>query len=511
MNTVKEMVLNALINVLGPDWVTDDLSIRQAYSKDASLASVWRKHAKDPKTVPDIVALPSSTEEVQAVLRTANRWGMKVVPVTTGSNMIGLCVPQHENCIVLDLKRMNRILDVDVTNMTATVQPYVSFARLQSETMKRGLWNGGTPLAPAVVGIVTNMMFNGIWQSCLAYGAGFRSLVNLKWVTPTGDVINTGSRALPGAGNFWWHGPGPDLMGAFQFTHYGALGVFTEATIKLHRWVGGDWPNEEKVYDHPQLPANHRIYFIDFQDFRQMNEAMYQISHAGIATHLETAMDAWNAFCSQPTQALSEKVFCEGVFPKHCIYVVIAGISSPRQIEYEEKVLRLIVARCGGRFRDDLRDVLATWHGDAFRSGDTVRVTRHGGYAITRMGVSVIDTQEEYYKVQREILAKFRHYKLDEEMPEMYICDRGYWVIHETDTYYDQGDKEQVKDSRGQAKAAFVDYQKRDGLGWYIFVEPLTTIHGPNIGPDFHLRLKDIKRVFDPKDTMNPGKLVNMG
>jgi hypothetical protein len=47
--------------------------------------------------------------------------------------------------------------------------------------------------------------------------------------------------------------------------------------------------------------------------------------------------------------------------------------------------------------------------------------------------------------------------------------------------------------------------------GWYICgLEPLTTLYGPKIGPNFHLLLKKIKMVFDPTDTMNPGKLINI-
>ncbi len=506
--TVKA-VYQALADVVGQDFISDDPAICQAYSKDASLASVWRKHKGDRTTVPGMVALPNSTAQVQGILRICNRYRVPVVTINTGANMCGLCVPNLEDSLVLDLKRLHSILDIDEKNLTAVIQPHVSFARLQAETMKKGLWNGGTPLAPGVAGVLSNMMFNGIWQSALAYGQGMRSLINLKVVLPNGEIIETGSRTVPKAGDFWGSGPGPCLKGIFEFTHYGALGVVTEATIKLHRWVGGPWQLEEE-YDRPPLPKNHRIFYIEYPDFPAMEAGMYEIARSGIGTHLDTAMDAWNAFLTQPTQALSEKTYREGMWPKNFIYVVLAGISSTRQLDYEEKVLRIIVEKTGGTFREDLREVLSTWHGDAFRSGDSVRMTRHGGYAIQRINLSQIETIEKIYNSHMAVLNKVPHYILDEETPEVYVYDRGYFSINETDNYYDQSDIEEVKNARRQTVDAFISQTKKDKLGWYIHVEPLTSIFGPAIGPNFHLWLKRVKGIFDPEDIMNPDKLINM-
>ncbi|MFH1775232.1 MAG: FAD-binding oxidoreductase [Chloroflexota bacterium] len=509
MSQNREAAYQALVDVLGPEFITDDLAIRHAYSKDASLTSVWRKHKKDSRTIPALVAMPSSTEEVQGVLRICNRYRIPVVALNTGANMCGLCVPNEADSLVLDLKRMDRILEIDEKNLTATIQPHVNFPRIQAETMKRGLWNGGTPQAPGVVGLLSNMMFNGIWQSALAYGQAMRSLINMTVVLPNGDIINTGSRAIPNAGNFWWTGPGPDLKGIFEFTHYGALGIVTEATVKLHRWAGGEWPQEE-VYDHPPLPQNHRIFYIEYPDFPSMQEGMYDIAHSGIGTHLDTCMDAWNAYYTQPTQALAEKTFREGMWPRCMIYVILAGISSERQLDYEEKVLRLLVKRTKGKFREDLRDILSVWHADSFRAGETVRMTRHGGYAIARINESQIETIEQIHKAHMEIISKYPHYILDEESPEVYVYDRGYFSINETDNYYAQWDVEEVKNARLQTIDAFIDHTREDKLGWYIHVEPITSMFGPEIGPNFHLWLKRVKNIFDPNDIMNPGKLIQV-
>jgi len=145
---VEPYVYQAIAAVVGPDFISDDPVVRQAYCKDGAFPGIMKRYKQDPSAIPDLVVLPASTEEVQGVVRIANRYGLKVIPIITGANMVSLCIPSEPGTISLDLKRMDKILDIDEQNMTATIQPYVSFARIQAEAMKKGLWNGGTPLAP---------------------------------------------------------------------------------------------------------------------------------------------------------------------------------------------------------------------------------------------------------------------------------------------------------------------------------------------------------------------------
>lgn len=506
----KKMVYHMIENIVGPEFVSDNIAVRQAYSKDGSISVLLRKYKQNPITIPDLVVLPGSTEEVQGVLRIANKYGMKVIPICTGVNMSGLCIPSRPNTISLDLKRMNRILEIDERNMTITIQPYVNFPRLQTETMKRGLWNGGTPLSASTSGVLSNILFNGIWQSSMAYGPGWRSIHSMKVVLANGDIINVGSATLPGAGKAWWQGPGPDLKGLFEFINYGALGVITEATLKLHSWAGGPWNPVEEGYDNPRLPENHRIFFIDFPSWDAMSKAMYEISHEGISTHLDSAMDAWNCYFVTPHQEESERLFREKFFPKLFIYVVLAGISSSRQLDYEEKVLRQIVTETGGTFREDLREILRDYNGEAFRSGNSPRMLRHGGYAMCRLASSQIESQEYLDKVHRDILSRHDHYLLDEEQPEVYVYERGYWTLLESDIYPDMSDLKEVEDARDQSYDAYFISPKYDNLGMYIQIEPGTTFLRDDYGPNHHLWIQEIKRVFDPDDTMNPGKLIRM-
>ena len=503
-------VYQALAEVVGPRFVSDDPAIREAYSKDGSFPALMKKYNKDPLGIPDLVVLPGSTEEVQAVLRIANRYGLKGIPIITGANMVSLCIPVQLGTISLDLKRMDKILNIDERNMTATIQPYVSFARIQAETMKRGLWHGGTPLAPGSCGLLSNIINSGTWQSALAYGVGPRSLVNLTLVLPNGDILKTGSSAIPGCGNFWCQGPGPDLKGIFEFTNHGGLAVITEATVKLYPWAGGEWPQEE-IYDRPPLPDNHRIYYVEYPDIESMNEAMYQIAHSGIGTHLNGASNGWVTGMTQRTEELSEKRWHEGFFPKHMIYVIIAGISSPRQLDYEEKVLKDIVNDTGGTFRDDLRQEMSTWHGDAFRDGCGCRFIRHGAFSSIKIGLGHIDTQRDFFEASQKVVKNHPHYMFDEETPYIYVFERGYYAVFEDDTVFDQSNLEEVKQARDMNVDGFVRTPKEDKLDLgYYYMEPVLSAYSSIVGPNLKHWVGQIKQVFDPKYTMNPGKLIRL-
>ena len=147
--------------VVGEEYISDDIVVRQCYSRDPHPSVTVRKRNNDPLTIPDLVVLPKSTEEVQAVMRIANRYRYHVIAMGSGDNLTGCCVPTRPRTIILDMKRMDRILDINVEDRYIRMQPWNSFARVQAETMKRGLWNGGTPAAPASNCIVSN---------CLTYG-----------------------------------------------------------------------------------------------------------------------------------------------------------------------------------------------------------------------------------------------------------------------------------------------------------------------------------------------------
>ena len=232
-----EDILAELQDALGEDWATSDTIVLTGYGRDFSQA-VGKK--------PNVVALPGSTEEVQLVMKLANKYGMPVVPFSTGFNHGGLTLPRTGG-ILLDLKRMDKILDLDEESMTITIQPHVRNAVVYTAVNKH-FATDDLRLRPALSGSMgsASALSNHIARGMAAIGHKVGNtpefIVNMTWVLPDGEIVKLGPSAIPAVDNMpvQW-GPGPDLSGMF-INADGMFGVCTEMTIKLL----AEWPIEKQ-------------------------------------------------------------------------------------------------------------------------------------------------------------------------------------------------------------------------------------------------------------------------
>ena len=135
---------SALEDIVGKDNVTQEIAILETYSKySVDISGYLKKHAKDPSNIPACVVLPSTTEEVQSIVRLSNRHKIPFVPFTNGQLGIANCPTTPQPTLFIHFSRMNKILELDANKMMARIQAYVDYAQLQADAMKVGLWNGG--------------------------------------------------------------------------------------------------------------------------------------------------------------------------------------------------------------------------------------------------------------------------------------------------------------------------------------------------------------------------------
>jgi len=146
--------------------------------------------------VPRVVVFPGSAEEVQRVVRIANKYRTPVLPVCFGTNMAGITVPTVEGMVIVDLKRLNRIIEIDEESMTATIEPAVSFGRLDAEARRHGL-----KTVCKVGGYTGGLVGNFVTANMRPYNARYGwtdPVVSLEVVLPNGELLRTGSQAVPG-------------------------------------------------------------------------------------------------------------------------------------------------------------------------------------------------------------------------------------------------------------------------------------------------------------------------
>lgn len=178
--------------------------------------------------LPSAVISPSSTEEVQAIVRAANAHGVSLYPVSTGQNIgLGSRSPTSAGQVVIDLgRKMNRILEVNETLAYAVVEPGVSYQAMYDELVRRGnkLMLDVTS-GPPQGGMVGNALDKGAGYSI--YFDHFGSSCGMEVVLPNGEILRTGDGALdtPVVSN--WHTSkysfGPILDGLFTQSNYGIV------------------------------------------------------------------------------------------------------------------------------------------------------------------------------------------------------------------------------------------------------------------------------------------------
>jgi glycolate oxidase len=177
------------------------------------------------RAVPELVVLPGSTEEVQAVLRACHRERVPFVARGAGTGLSGGATPVAGG-VVVSLSRMNRILEVDLAGQRIVVEPGVANLDVSRAVVGDGLFYAPDPSSQQVCTIGGNVAENSGGAHCLKYGFTAHHVTGLTFVLPDGDVVELGGKALDP--------DGPDLLGVIVGSE-GTLGIATRITLRLVR------------------------------------------------------------------------------------------------------------------------------------------------------------------------------------------------------------------------------------------------------------------------------------
>ena len=180
---------------------------------------------------PGAAVAPATVEQVRAVLAVARRYRVPLWPVARGKNFAyGTAAPRLRGCVVLDLGRMNRILEVDEALGTALVEPGVGFFELHAELERRGGRFWASAPSQALGSVMGNALEHGVGYT--PYGEHAANICGLEVMLADGALVRTGMGAVPGSRewqSFKW-GYGPVLDGMFTQS---SLGVVTKMGLWL--------------------------------------------------------------------------------------------------------------------------------------------------------------------------------------------------------------------------------------------------------------------------------------
>ena len=223
-----QAAIRALEEVVGRDWVftsEDDL----APYRD-SFSAVW---GTPEERLAAAAVAPATVEQVQAIVRIANRHRIPLFPISTGKNFgYGGPSPNLTGSVVVDLKRMNRVLEVDEERNFALVEAGVSYFDLYRHIQERGLKVWLDCPDPGWGSPVGNSLERGIGYTTPFYRDHFGASCGMEVVLASGELMRTGMGALPGARTWqdYRYGFGPDPAGLFA---QGNFGIVTKMGIRL--------------------------------------------------------------------------------------------------------------------------------------------------------------------------------------------------------------------------------------------------------------------------------------
>ena len=175
------------LNLINGIDISDEKEDLVCYSYDASYGK---------GTIPEVVAWPKNTEEIVRIVRWAINRGLKIVPRGAGTGMAGGTIPVNSRSIVISLERMNNVLDINTRNLIATVEPGVINGDLQKELLIHELFYPPDPASLEYCTIGGNVSTNAGGPRAIKYGVTRNYVMELEVILSNGNVLSLGGKTV---------------------------------------------------------------------------------------------------------------------------------------------------------------------------------------------------------------------------------------------------------------------------------------------------------------------------
>lgn len=212
---VSADVINQFQAIVGAEHVIVDAEKRYDYSHDQT---------EDYSFLPDVVLKPGSTEEVSRIMKLCNEYELPVTPRGAGTGLSGGALPVS-NGVVVSMERFNKILNIDEMNLQATVEPGVITEVFQNAVRERKLFYPPDPASRGSCFVGGNVSENSGGPKAVKYGVTRDYVLNLEVVLPTGEIIWTGANVLKNSTGY--------NLTQLMCGSEGTLGIITKIVFKL--------------------------------------------------------------------------------------------------------------------------------------------------------------------------------------------------------------------------------------------------------------------------------------
>jgi len=411
----------ALEDIVGPEYISREPVIMESYCQVWGNKLAFGDKRHNP---PAAVLLPANTEQVQKIVKFCNKAGILFKASARAFEYVATYMA-NERSIILELKRMNRILDIDEKNMHAVVEPFVTVFQLQDEAGKVGLYTGkpGVGFSASVISLACchqEMTISQIYTS--GYG---RNVLGAEWVLPTGEILNLGTANREG-GWFSGDGPGFSLRGILRGRAgaNGGNGVITKCSVKLYPWYA-DPPTKQPMVRIPgealsatrlaRVPDNYHAVVMTFPDTEKMMKASTEIGQAELACIVAPAYLATGFMEEGNDEQWAAMQSGKGSDPQKIARSVPIFVNghSKRELDYRKKAIMHVMEKWGGHLDEELNN--------------PETLAQRFQYQMWSTGVSLRGTGDFMVSIQgadgsTEMQLKYREYEFEAFKP---YRDRG--------------------------------------------------------------------------------------
>ena len=481
-----EDVYEALVKIVGAENVTREDYDLICYEKDFSLSSTAQKF------MPDFAIHVRTTRQASEVVQLANRYKMPIVPRGGGTGPWGGAIPVNGG-IVIDMRKMDRILNVDKENSTVTVQAGVVIWNLVKHLEKCGVCVADKPESWFAATIGARTQTDGIGYYNSKYGRFIDQIVCLQVVLPTGEVIKTGPSRVYDPGS------GYDLTRLFSNAE-GTLGIITEVTLKIH-----------------PLPGHRVVEVVEFPAYEDVVKAVVAIRDSGLVPETLETMDgkrysrrlhAIYIDAQEPYYPTKVSVLRQPPpeVTKEAGIMLIAFAGVKKLVATQVELVHEICQKFGGKSVPD-------WCKEALIASKETYPHNPAPHDSILMGkpfkyvLSATMPLESSIEVYRAFLKIVDKYNVESRGMEAIYCAPDFHAIICAQAYIDERNKDEVKVAR-----KLIDEMHRfvvslgGGIGGFggIGTMRMQYVSSRRV-PTLEL-MKKVKRLLDPNNIMNPGK-----
>ncbi len=375
--TLNNEIYQQLEEIVGKRNISGDAAILESYRVIPAQSSDHRGPYSQKTPTPQAVILPGSTNEVQAIVKICNQYGIQFKGATTFWSVMGYIGSDFS--IQIDLRRMRKF-EIDPKNQFAVLEPYVIGGAIQAEAMKVGLTLNIPGVGCSSSVVASSAGWVGFGPTSISMGCASENILGAEWVLPNGEILRTGSL---GAGSGWYcgEGPGPSTRGILRgkMGTAGSFGICTRMAVRLHPWAGPKvLPTKGTIPAYKaDLPDNFKTYTLCFPSWDAYAEAInlfHQndilfLGHRQFTMFGRDIKTAMIMILNDPDKQLADiPALVEDPYLKEQnekmkidIQVIIAGMTK-RDTEFKEKAIDKILEMTGGwKSELMLKKELADW------------------------------------------------------------------------------------------------------------------------------------------------------